>query len=107
VVAVASVDVGFAADMADGTGWFNQTGLLFVFGDVVFGVRNFQNDYREGEVKAKQPNPGSDEALKAGCSCPVLDNGHGNGCGRKDKDGTPLFWITETCPLHGGKNEKE
>jgi len=107
VVAVASVDVGFAADMADGTGWFNQARLLFVFGDVVFGVHNFQNDYREGEVKKKKPNPGSDEAIKKGCTCAVLDNGYGNGCGRKDKDGTPLFWITETCPLHGGKNEKE
>lgn len=55
--------------------------------------------------KTKQPNPGSDEAIKAGCKCPVLDNGHGNGCGRKDTDGTPLFWINATCLIHG-INEK-
>ena len=25
------------------------------------------------------PNPGSDEALAAGCECAVLDNAHGKG----------------------------
>ncbi len=40
------------------------------------------------------PNPGSDAALDAGCTCPVLDNGHG-----RRSDG--LFWITLGCPLHG------
>lgn len=25
------------------------------------------------------PNPGSDEAIAAGCRCPVLDNAHGRG----------------------------
>ena len=56
------------------------------------------------------PPPGSDEAIALGCTCPVLDNGHG-----KRTDG--LFWICEDCPLHGsprvdedtsqdGKNEK-
>lgn len=54
--------------------------------------------------KTKKPNPGSKEAIKAGCSCPCLDNGHGNGCGRKDTDGTPLFWISAACPIHGGNN---
>ena len=24
-------------------------------------------------------NPGSDEAIAAGCTCPVIDNGHGRG----------------------------
>lgn len=42
------------------------------------------------------PNPGSREAGDAGCTCPVLDNGHGKGIfcipGR--------FWITGDCPLH-------
>lgn len=41
------------------------------------------------------PNPGSDTALELGCTCPVLDNGRG-------RRGPP-FWITEGCPLHGGK----
>lgn len=51
-------------------------------------------------------NPGSDEAVKKGCCCGVLDNGHGNGCGQKDKDGTPLFWINGNCPLHGERLEQ-
>jgi len=46
-------------------------------------------------------NPGSDEALDAGCQCPVLDNGHGAGCGQFGEDGRPLFWINEECPIHG------
>jgi hypothetical protein len=49
----------------------------------------------------EQPNPGSDEAVKKGCVCPVLDNEYGAGCGWKGEDGTPLFWVTEGCPLHG------
>jgi len=40
-----------------------------------------------------KPNPGSDEALDQGCSCPVMDNGHGKGPGP--------FWVTVDCPLHG------
>jgi len=45
------------------------------------------------------PNPGSDEAIKMGCTCPVLDNAHGNGA-RGDPN---LFWISEDCPIHGRK----
>ena len=41
--------------------------------------------------------PGSDEAIKMGCTCPVLDNAHGNGA-RGDPD---LFWINKDCPIHG------
>lgn len=48
-----------------------------------------------------KPSPGSDEARKLGCTCPVLDNNHGAGCGRKDDNGSPLFWINEACPVHG------
>jgi len=39
------------------------------------------------------PNPGSDMARDHGCTCPVLDNGHGRGPGP--------FWINGDCPLHG------
>lgn len=55
------------------------------------------------EKKAeKPPNPGSDEAKKKGCLCPVLDNSHGKGyLGMK---GT--FVISGGCPLHG-KGAKE
>lgn len=44
------------------------------------------------------PNPGSNEALDKGCTCPVLDNGHGNGV---LWDGELSFWINAECPLHG------
>ena len=53
------------------------------------------------------PNPGSDEAIKKGCKCAVLDNGHGVGFRFRDKDGEygePLFWINGNCPIHGGKS---
>ena len=46
------------------------------------------------------PPPGSLAALARGCTCPVLDNGHGRGCGRKDEYGNPLYWIAEGCPVH-------
>lgn len=42
-----------------------------------------------------QPNPGSREAGEAGCTCPVLDNSHGQGY-----LGGPYFVIREDCPLH-------
>ncbi len=42
-------------------------------------------------------NPGSDEAIKAGCKCPILDNHHGKGI----RDGGVSFWIVDECPLHG------
>lgn len=44
------------------------------------------------------PNPGSDEAIKQGCKCAVLDNHHGQGFFMA---GAFQFWITEDCPLHG------
>ena len=48
--------------------------------------------------------PGSDEAIKAGCTCPVLDNAHGKGYyGNHD-----VFVYTEGCPLHWNlENEEE
>jgi hypothetical protein len=42
------------------------------------------------------PNPGSDEAIAEGCSCPVLDNGRGRGSGY----GEGMFWINGDCPVH-------
>lgn len=45
--------------------------------------------------RAARAKPGSDEAIDAGCTCPILDNAHGKGwlCSGE-------FWITEGCPLH-------
>ena len=45
-------------------------------------------------------NPGSDEAIKEGCTCPVMDNYHGEGAYR-DSDGNPVFWYSGDCPVHG------
>jgi hypothetical protein len=51
------------------------------------------------------PNPGSDEALAAGCTCPVIDNGHGRGLGggtlRHPESGLLMFAFNLECPLHG------
>lgn len=41
------------------------------------------------------PNPGSEKAVKNGCTCAILDNHRGAGFGNP-----PQFWITEGCPLH-------
>ena len=50
---------------------------------------------------ANKPNPGSKEAIKLGCTCPRMDNGHGKGA-YTDKEG-PKFWIDIDCPIHGPK----
>ena len=51
--------------------------------------------------KVKPPaNPGSKEAIKAGCQCPVLDNNHGKGFNGQ-------FWLNIFCPLHGDSKRKE
>lgn len=52
------------------------------------------------------PNPGSDEALDQGCTCPVMDNGHGRGY-YTDPDGVIQFVISCDCPIHGLKEELE
>lgn len=44
------------------------------------------------------PKPGSDEALKHGCTCPVVDNAHGKGIPHGDE---VLFWVDADCPIHG------
>ena len=47
--------------------------------------------------KVRLPNPGSPNAVDSGCTCPVLDNGHGSGF---KMDGKQCFWVTGGCPLH-------
>ena len=48
-------------------------------------------------------NPGSDEAIAAGCTCPIMDNGRGRGYlgGVQDDTGQTVFVIAGDCPLHG------
>jgi hypothetical protein len=59
-------------------------------------------NFNKGQFIGSIPNPGSDEAKDLGCLCPVLDNAHGKGI---DLDGG-LFWINQTCPLHGGATDR-
>lgn len=48
------------------------------------------------------PNPGSREAVKLGCTCPIMDNGHGYGA--EGKKG--YFWYDGGCPLHAIENNE-
>lgn len=52
----------------------------------------------------KRLKPGSEEALKKGCTCPVMDNRHGRGIpsGPISPNGpsVTLYWMSEDCPLH-------
>lgn len=54
---------------------------------------------REESSNKAIPNPGSDEAVAMGCTCPVLANGRGRGAWNQGKD--PNFWIDGRCPIHG------
>lgn len=49
-----------------------------------------------------KPNPGSDDAVKSGCSCPIEDNDYGRGTWT-DGNGISEFWISSDCPLHGSE----
>lgn len=52
-----------------------------------------------------KPYPGSDQALKQGCKCPVIDNGHGAGY---LGDGHKFGWVVSgDCPMHGDEQKKE
>lgn len=47
-------------------------------------------------------NPGSPEAILAGCKCPEIDNHYGKGW-----EGTPnVYCINGNCPLHGKLHAK-
>lgn len=55
------------------------------------------------DLKKNSLPPGSDEAIAAGCVCPVLDNAHGKGYmgGVKDENGEIVYILSWVCPLHG------
>jgi len=55
-------------------------------------------------AKELVPNPGSDEALYDGCTCPVMDNAHGQGW---FVDGKHQFWRDQDCPLHNPEKKRE
>jgi len=46
--------------------------------------------------------PGSPAAIAQGCTCPRMDNCHGEGF---VIDGLRQYWIAQDCPLHGWKGE--
>lgn len=50
------------------------------------------------------PNPGSDEAIKLGCTCPALDNEHGRGF---PYGGEICFYRNMECKLHYIKEPKD
>ena len=55
------------------------------------------------------PNPGSFEAVEAGCTCPIHDNNYGEGnqnSGGHLHDGLTTFWITAGCPIHDPQEEE-
>lgn len=55
------------------------------------------------DLKKSELAPGSDEAIAAGCTCPVLDNAHGKGYmgGVKDENGETVYIISWVCQIHG------
>lgn len=43
--------------------------------------------------------PGHFEAVRAGCTCPRIDNGYGHGYGH-GLDGRAYYIVNDDCPLH-------
>lgn len=48
--------------------------------------------------------PGHPDAVASGCTCPVLDNAHGKGCGYLTDDGQPVYIVNGTCPQHDAQD---
>lgn len=44
--------------------------------------------------------PGHPDAIRAGCLCPIIDNGSGRG---QRVDEGSLFMISAGCPVHAGE----
>jgi len=53
-------------------------------------------------LKTIKPNPGSREAVKAGCTCPVIDNRYGRGYYGVAGE----FVYNMSCPIHTIKTEE-
>ena len=61
---------------------------------------------QEGEDQVSDtPNPGSPEAVAAGCRCPVLDNRRGRGYAVIQ--GETVWCVMANCPMHGQGDEDE
>lgn len=54
-------------------------------------------------LSKKIPNPGSKDAIKAGCECPIIDNSYGRGyMGQKN-----VFIYSIDCIVHNQPEEEE
>ena len=60
--------------------------------------------HKWGSEDVYTPPPGSDEAVEAGCTCPVMDNRRGAGV-FTDREGAAQYWVNEDCPLHTGDDK--
>lgn len=48
------------------------------------------------------PNPGSSEAVRQGCLCPILKNNRG-----REVPWPGVWWVNAHCPLHGPTRPEE
>lgn len=55
------------------------------------------------EGNEKTSNPGSDEAIKQGCTCGAIENKHGKGF--TAIGGPPIFFKNPYCKIHGADAE--
>ena len=55
-------------------------------------------------MKEEPLAPGSDAAVKHGCTCPRDDNGHGAGV---VIGGLRQWWIAQDCPIHGWEEKED
>jgi len=58
---------------------------------------------QSGDATDMIPAPGSDAAIALGCTCPVMDNGHGRGyMGQKG-----IYVYRVDCPVHKRKEKPQ
>jgi len=48
----------------------------------------------------KKPPPGSETAVRQGCTCPSTANNYGKGVSYQDR---VIWYIDHNCPLHGSR----
>lgn len=50
------------------------------------------------------PNPGSVEAIRLGCICPVMENSRGAGYYTFRDGSRPLFLLNDNCHVHASRD---
>lgn len=55
------------------------------------------------EKNDKIPNPGTEEAIEMGCTCPVMDNNYGQGAYGQEG----VYWYSADCPIHNPEKDDE